>query len=618
MDNFIVSARKYRPVTFDTVVGQQSITNTLKNAIRNNQLAQAFLFCGPRGVGKTTCARILAKTINCEHPSQNIEPCNECTSCKTFNESSSFNIHELDAASNNSVDDIRSLVEQVRIPPQMGKYKVYIIDEVHMLSAQAFNAFLKTLEEPPSYTKFILATTEKHKIIPTILSRCQIFDFKRITVQDIAAHLVYVASKEEVEADHEALHIIAQKADGALRDALSMFDQMVNLGNHNISRELVIENLNVLDYDYYFKITEHMLSGNYKDVLLILNDILEKGFDGQHFIIGMGEHLRSLLMCKDSSTVKLIETSKSVRERYLKQSKNASVLFLINALDINNKCDVTYRTSSNKRLNIEIALIQMCQAGNPVQQDKTQSQDHHAEVTDVASSHATEPASQPSKEMLSSPAIAEVKKESRKEHVVPSTESPLNSLPTDLSQQMVSGLKEQSPSVSKEIDNDVQSEPLPKYPVSSMHSIKDVLNQGAQLTPKQENLQPITLRQEPYGNEQVLQAFSKFADSIREESALLYTALTAHQPVSMEDFKIRIILDNAILQKELNDSWNKLMDFLKDELSNDLIQVDIEISTQSNDVKKFMTDKEKLEAMNQKNPNVASLTDQLNLELDIS
>ena len=360
MENFVVSARKYRPITFDTVVGQGSITNTLKNAIRNNTLAQAFLFCGPRGVGKTTCARIMAKTINCLNPTENMEACNECESCRAFNNNASFNIYELDAASNNSVEDIRSLVDQVRIPPQIGQYKVYIIDEVHMLSAAAFNAFLKTLEEPPAYAKFILATTEKHKIIPTILSRCQIFDFKRITVDDIAKHLAYVAQSEGVTAEPEALNIIAQKADGALRDALSIFDQMVSFSGKNITYKDVIDNLNVLDYDYYFQIVDHILRGETSDILLILNDIISKGFEPQHFVSGMGNHLRSLMVCKDPATVQLLEVSEQLRQRYLAQSQACPMPFLIRALEINNKCDIDYRAANNKRLHLEIALLKMC------------------------------------------------------------------------------------------------------------------------------------------------------------------------------------------------------------------------------------------------------------------
>ncbi len=363
MENFIVSARKYRPQTFKTVVGQKSITSTLNNAIRNHTLAQAFLFCGPRGIGKTTCARILAKTINCSNLSENLEACDKCESCVSFNSSASFNIHELDAASNNSVDDIRNLVDQVRIPPQIGKYKVYIIDEVHMLSANAFNAFLKTLEEPPTYAKFILATTEKHKIIPTILSRCQIYDFKRITVEDIAHHLAYVANEEGVTAESDALQIIAQKADGALRDALSIFDQIVSFGGKNITYKNVIENLNVLDYDYFFRIVEAIVQGNIRETLLIINEIIDNGFDGQHFIIGFGEHLRNLLVCKDPGTLNLLEVGGSIRNRYQEQSGLCTVDFLLRALDINNKCDIDYKTSNNKTLHLELSLLKMCTIG---------------------------------------------------------------------------------------------------------------------------------------------------------------------------------------------------------------------------------------------------------------
>jgi DNA polymerase III subunit gamma/tau len=360
MENFVVSARKYRPQTFDTVVGQASITQTLKNAIRSNQVAQAFLFCGPRGVGKTTCARILAKTINCENLSSAIEACDHCTSCVSFNDNASFNIYELDGASNNSVDEIRNLVEKIRIPPQMGTYKVYIIDEVHMLSAAAFNAFLKTLEEPPPYAKFILATTEKHKIIPTILSRCQIFDFKRIATDDIVKHLQFVASHENITADENALHIIAQKADGAMRDALSIFDQLVSFAGTSITYETVLENLNVLDFEYFFKITEEILQGDIPSTLLTINDILEKGFDGQHFLIGFGEHLRNLLVSKDPMTIKLMETAPTIRNRYLDQAKRCPSEFLLKALDINNRCDQNYKISNSKRLAVELSLMQMC------------------------------------------------------------------------------------------------------------------------------------------------------------------------------------------------------------------------------------------------------------------
>ncbi|MCC7317567.1 MAG: DNA polymerase III subunit gamma/tau, partial [Bacteroidales bacterium] len=365
MDQFIISARKYRPATFDMVVGQTAITSTLKNAIKNNVLAQAFLFTGPRGVGKTTCARIMARTINCLNPTPEHEACDQCESCVSFRNSASFNIHELDAASNNSVDDIRALVDQVRIPPQVGKYKIYIIDEVHMLSSAAFNAFLKTLEEPPAYAKFILATTEKHKIIPTILSRCQIFDFKRITVEDTVKHLQYVANKEGVEIDHDALNVIAQKADGAMRDALSVFDQMVSYSGNKITYKEVIENLNVLDYEYYFNITDAMLKGNSSSVLLMLNEIVDNGFEGQHFITGLGSHFRNVLVSLDPSTATLLETSQALRERYVDQAQKCSGKLLLNALEIQNQCDLNYARSSNKRLLIEIALLQMVALSQP-------------------------------------------------------------------------------------------------------------------------------------------------------------------------------------------------------------------------------------------------------------
>jgi DNA polymerase-3 subunit gamma/tau len=360
MENFVVSARKYRPQTFESVVGQSHITTTLKNAIKNNHLAQAFLFCGPRGVGKTTNARILAKTINCQSLSPEIEACNECESCKSFNAGISMNIHELDAASNNSVDDIRNLVDQVRYPPQGGKYKIYIIDEVHMLSNQAFNAFLKTLEEPPAYAIFILATTEKHKIIPTILSRCQIFDFNRIQVKDIADHLSGIAQKEKIEAENEALHLIAQKADGALRDALSMFDLIVTFSSDNtITYKKTIENLHVLDYDYYFKMTDMLFEENIAQVLIIFDKILREGFDGHNFIVGLSEHFRNLMVCKDTATIKLLLVSEEVQKKYQAQSQKIPLSFLVTALNLANTCDLQYKSSKNARLHVELTLIKI-------------------------------------------------------------------------------------------------------------------------------------------------------------------------------------------------------------------------------------------------------------------
>lgn len=360
MEGFVVSARKYRPQTFDTVVGQHSITSTLKNAIKNKQLAQAFLFCGSRGVGKTTTARILAKTINCFHPTAQIEACNECESCVSFNEGASLNVYELDAASNNSVDDIRSLIDQVRIAPQLGSHKVYIIDEVHMLSTAAFNAFLKTLEEPPKHAIFILATTEKHKIIPTILSRCQIFDFNRIKVKDIADYLAKIAEKEGVAFEADALHLIAQKADGALRDALSIFDQIVSFSENNVSYKAVIDNLHILDYDYYFKLVDFAIAQDIPSSLLLYNEIMSKGFDAHQFVVAFGEHFRNLLVAKDPRTIELLEVGESIAEKYLQQSQSLEIDFMLRALGVLSKTDMDFKASKNQRLLVEVCLMQLC------------------------------------------------------------------------------------------------------------------------------------------------------------------------------------------------------------------------------------------------------------------
>ncbi|RTQ50836.1 DNA polymerase III subunit gamma/tau [Hymenobacter gummosus] len=367
MENFVVSARKYRPATFRSVVGQQHVTTTLQNAIVTGHLAQAFLFCGPRGVGKTTCARILAKTINCTNLTPEAEACDTCDSCRAFNQSASFNVHELDAASNNSVEDIRSLVEQVRYAPQQGRYKVYIIDEVHMLSNAAFNAFLKTLEEPPGYAIFILATTERHKIIPTILSRCQIFDFNRIKLDDIVGHLGYIAGKEQVTAEEDALHLIAQKADGGLRDALSIFDQMVTFSGHQLSYRAVVQNLHVLDYEYYFRLTDYCLRQDLSQTLLLLDEVVQNGFDLHQFVIGAAEHLRGLLVCKDPQTVQLLEVSEGLRQRYADQARQAPLSFLVTGLNLLSLCDREFKAAKNQRLHVELMLMKLTYLRNAVQ-----------------------------------------------------------------------------------------------------------------------------------------------------------------------------------------------------------------------------------------------------------
>jgi DNA polymerase-3 subunit gamma/tau len=617
MDNFIVSARKYRPVTFSTVVGQISITGTLKNAIRNNQLAQAFLFCGPRGVGKTTCARILAKTINCLHPTPDTEPCNECSSCKAFNDSASFNIHELDAASNNSVDDIRNLVDQVRIPPQMGKYKVYIIDEVHMLSPSAFNAFLKTLEEPPAYAKFILATTEKHKIIPTILSRCQIFDFKRITVDDIAKHLAFVAQSEGVTTDQEALHIIAHKADGALRDALSVFDQMVNLGDRNISRELVLENLNVLDYEYYFRIMDCMRNGNFRDTLLIINDVIEKGFDGQHFITGMGEHLRNLLMSIDPATIKLIETSDAIRSKYASQASSVTLQLLIDALEIINKCDVTYRTSNNKRLALEVPLIQICRLSGQMQIPAVTL----PPVVQAAAINETKPGPAI---VSQSRIIAEPAPPSTSPVQIPivSVPEPIETpvqvtapiTPVTLVDEAIS-----KPETSKVSEPEIDEKPEHDIPVQSHHrssiSIKSVTK--ADQLAGSVKADEVKDRTGTFTFEQIEESLLRFAEVKKEDSALFYSALTSYKTVLQPDNVLLITVGNTVLEKEINERRNMLLDFLREELKNDFITMQVKVTEQPTESKKYMTDRDKLDAMALQNPSINKLRDQLNLELDL-
>lgn len=563
MENFVVSARKYRPSTFDTVVGQKSITNTLKNAIRNNHLAQAFLFCGPRGVGKTTCARILAKTINCQNLTENVEACNTCPSCVNFNNSSSFNVYELDAASNNSVEDIRSLVEQVRIPPQGAKYKVYIIDEVHMLSTAAFNAFLKTLEEPPAYAKFILATTEKHKILPTILSRCQIFDFKRITIEDIAGHLADIAKKENIEADTDALHIIAQKADGALRDALSIFDQIVSFTASKIDYKSVLENLNVLDYDYYFKLTDHFLNGNITDSLLILDDIFQKGFDGQHFVTGLGEHLRSLLVCKDIQTIKLLEVGNSIKEKYKTQAQIASPLFLLKALEAVNRADNQYKGSSNKRLLIELTLLQLCSLNQSGQ----------------------------------------------------SAQMPVNSQKT-----LVENPTQVKPEVSKPIvQTPVQSQPMSGISGKKLDlgtsSIKSIQNDNDKKK-IESGIEGIESAEKPniFSQNDLEQVWKVFIQRIEKQNASLHNTFSRNFPKLTENFIVEIKLDNTIQKDDPIFAEKQLIRFLRQELKNNKIDFKIIIESNESSIKPY-TDRQKFESMARENPAILELKSKLDLEL---
>jgi DNA polymerase-3 subunit gamma/tau len=583
MENFVVSARKYRPMTFDTVVGQGSITSTLKNAIRNNTLAQAFLFCGPRGVGKTTCARIMAKTINCLNPTENMEACNECESCRAFNNNASFNIYELDAASNNSVEDIRSLVDQVRIPPQIGQYKVYIIDEVHMLSAAAFNAFLKTLEEPPAYAKFILATTEKHKIIPTILSRCQIFDFKRITVDDIAKHLAFVAQSEGVNAEPEALNIIAQKADGALRDALSIFDQMVSFCGKNITYKAVIENLNVLDYDYYFQIVDHILQGHTSDILLILNDIISKGFEPQHFVSGMGNHLRSLLVCKDAATVQLLEVSEQLRQRYLAQSQACPLPFLVKALEINNQCDIDYRAANNKRLHLEIALLKMCglctsalsmptAQVQPVQMPQNRpAQPIPSGVS--TSSTATQPAKAPEP-------VEEPKQQPRQ----PTTPVSTNSTPAQ-------------PTV------------RPRGTTSGI-SINNALQQAEKKVEEKEETW-----ESPFTQEQLTASWVDFVNRYKNISQSFAAAIGKYTPKLIGSSEIHFSVDNKLFEND-TEGMGALKHHLKNSLHNNQFKLIAEVMERPAEIEAY-TDKDKFEKMAQEQPILRMLQTELKLEGDL-
>jgi len=616
MENFVVSARKYRPMTFDTVVGQGSITNTLKNAIRNNTLAQAFLFCGPRGVGKTTCARIMAKTINCLHPTENLEACNECESCRAFNNNSSFNIYELDAASNNSVEDIRSLVDQVRIPPQIGQYKVYIIDEVHMLSAAAFNAFLKTLEEPPAYAKFILATTEKHKIIPTILSRCQIFDFKRITVDDIAKHLAFVAQSEGVAAEPEALNIIAQKADGALRDALSIFDQMVSFSGKNITYKDVIDNLNVLDYDYYFQIVDHILHGNTSDILLILNDIISKGFEPQHFINGLGNHLRSLMVCKDPVTVQLLEVSEQLRQRYLTQSQACPMPFLIRALEINNKCDIDYRAANNKRLHLEIALLKMCALCNqalnlpttqaqPVQMAQNRpAQTVNPIVPSGVSTGSTSAATKVPKPEVT----AKVPEANRIAEVPTTAQQPQQPQPNNSTIQPQAA-SASTGSTSATTASSAQPVVRPRGTTSSFSINKAMQQAGKKAEEKEETWDT------PFTQEQLTAAWADFVNRYKNVSPNFAAALGKYTPKLMGSTEIHFSVDNLLFEHD-TEGMTALKHHLKNSLHNNQYQLKPELMERPAEIEAY-TDKDKFEKMVEERPYLRTLQTELKLEGDL-
>ena len=570
MENYIVSARKYRPTTFESVVGQQALTQTLRNAIRSNRLAHAYLFCGPRGVGKTTCARIFAKTINCLTPTSEHEACNQCESCSAFNEQRSFNIHELDAASNNSVDDIRSLIDQVRIPPQIGKYSVYIIDEVHMLSQGAFNALLKTLEEPPSYAIFILATTEKHKILPTILSRCQVYDFTRITVADTIRHLQYVAKQEGITVTEEALNVVAQKADGGMRDALSIFDQLVAFCGKEISYEQAIEVLNVLNSDYYFRMIDAALQGAVGESLLLLNEVLQKGFDAGHFITGLAQHLRDVLVSKDAATAQLLETSDAIRQHYQQQATRCNARWIFNALDIVNTCDVQFRTAKNKRLTVELALVKLCRLVE-------------APVTNNQAPIANNP----------SP--------------IANSPSPIANSPSPIA-------NSQSP-----------SRPSPQSPKSAppmaMPSLGNLGTLGvkkettAAAAPAVEKEVPVTsTRNNPFTADQLFDAWAGLVLHFPGEERLI-AMLNTLVPELVTPELCRITVANPWQKQEFAKFGKQVMDLVRDTLKNDKLKLVVEVGEYKKTTRAY-TAAEKYKVLVDMNPHVAELRTRMNLQLE--
>ena len=565
MDNYIVSARKYRPANFHSVIGQKSLTTTLKNAILNNKLAHAYLFCGPRGVGKTTCARIFAKSINCLNPNPDGEACNECESCQSFNENRSYNIHELDAASNNGVDDIRSLTEQVRIPPQIGKYKVYIIDEVHMLSTGAFNAFLKTLEEPPHHAIFILATTEKHKLLATILSRCQIYDFNRIRINDIVEYLEYVAQQENIKAEKEALNVIAQKADGGMRDALSIFDQVASFSQGDITYKSVIDNLNVLDYEYYFTLTEAVIQGNVSNSLLLLNEILSKGFDGQHIITGMASFFRDVLVSKDPQTIVLFEVGDAVKEKYANMAQQCSDIFLYKAIELTNECDLNYRVSKNKRLLIELLLIRLCQ----LNQSSEQVEEKKKVIEPIAQ---TQPAQSPNEQKEAPVAVSSQPSQPKEEPVKKS----------------VNTAKPMSISLKKHHVENVEEKVVEKQNEVVLSETFDQVN--------------------------LLRVWKNYANQEDDDIHLKNTMLN-FSPVLKENYQIEVEVSNPTQEVKLKEKMPDIHSYLSTQLNNTSIQIEIRLNEENTAHQPF-TDRERFQFMASKNPVLNSLVSEFNLRLE--
>ncbi len=624
MENYIVSARKYRPSTFESVVGQIALTTTLKNAIATQKLAHAYLFCGPRGVGKTTCARIFAKTINCMHLSPEGEACNECESCVAFNEQRSYNIHELDAASNNSVDDIRQLVEQVRIPPQIGKYKVYIIDEVHMLSTSAFNAFLKTLEEPPHHAIFILATTEKHKILPTILSRCQIYDFNRITVEDTVNHLTYVASKEGITAEPEALNVIALKADGGMRDALSIFDQVVSFTGGNITYQSVIENLNVLDYEYYFKLTDSFLENKVPEVLALFNDILNKGFEGSHFITGLASHFRDLLVSKDPLTLPLLEVGASIRQRYQEQSQKCPQPFLYRAMKLCNDCDLNYRVSKNKRLLVELTLIQIAQL-TEVEDDEAHGRSPKKALKPVF--HSPQVAQQPQAQGVQQTQQSQSQPVQSQHASARPQPQGAHQTPTSASATPSSAQATTSPTGMPQAILNAQSHAREERKVPVMKSssiglsIKKLKNGGGETksTPVSKEA-PETANKAPeedyiFNENDVNYYWREYASRLPLEQKSVAMRMQNIKVVKLDDINCEIVVDNELIAKDFNAILRNIQAHLRQQLKNSKITLSLRISEANENIRPFGK-VEKYQMMAQKNDALIALREEFGLEFN--
>lgn len=602
MDNYIVSARKYRPTTFCSVVGQKALVQTLKAAVVTRKLAHAYLFCGTRGVGKTTCARIFAKTINCEHPTPDGEACNECESCRAFNEQRSYNIIELDAASNNSVDEIRSLIDKVRVPPQLGRYKVFIIDEVHMLSTAAFNAFLKTLEEPPNHAIFILATTEKHKLLPTILSRCQIYDFQRITIEDIVEHLRYVASQEGFTVDDDALNVIARKADGGMRDALSIFDQVAASSGGNITYQTTIENLNILDYDYYFRLTDALLDGNIPEALLVFDSVLRAGFGAQLFVNGLSSHFRDLMVSKDAATLPLLDVGTAVAEQYARQAKRCDKAFLYKAMDLSNRCDLDYRISNNKRLLVELMLIKICSLGMPQEIGRSS----EARILSTPSTPAANPR----------PAVSPTTAQTNKSVVEAVAQSPsAASEPQQEYGQPRTAGEEAAPAASRlQIPRPQVATPQAKVPTRKIPRIS--LKHGVEPDPSETPVATVVSTvemNEPFALDALHEAWLRFTKKIPTETVLVQTMYLC-MPQMLDATTFEVVVDNRAQMDKLNGRGADLMAFLRTELRNTHLEMRIR-EREREERQKAFSPGERFVMLAEKNPELNRLKDIFGLEL---